>query len=166
MGLGEFIKTYGEVCEKVWNETKYCSECSVKNDVDNNYCINCGHKLKKIVGKYDRVYCSSCGNKNEVDSKFCGCCGCEIKKNGKIKKCAICGELVGDYRYCYNCGHDMYHRASVVLCSDVNLKKVVCSDVRDRDVDLRFVKKCPNCNMKFQKYFNYCEYCGSKLEKR
>lgn len=164
--LSEFEKTYREVDERVWNNTKYCSECSLKNDVDNNYCIGCGHKLKNVKGRSDRKYCSVCGARNDVESKYCCDCGCEMRFSGKLKKCAVCGEWIGDCKYCCNCGHDTFGRSSLVLSSDVKLSNVLCSNVRDRDVDLRLVKVCPNCNVKFQKYFNYCEYCGAKLKKR
>lgn len=129
-----------------------CSECSTHHDkIGNNYCIKCGHKLKKITNdKINKKYCPLCGEKVNMDVKYCSKYGHEIKIKRKVEKCPICGEWKDEERYCINCGHDKALRRKSALSYNESV-------VRDEP------KKCPNCNTKYPRFFNYCEKCGTKL---
>ena len=127
----------------------HCSECGKNNDKNNKYCIHCGHKLKKIPieSKYYKKYCVNCGKKLDKDDDYCGYCGYSSSKNSeRIKVCPVCGEWCSDEKYCWNCGHDNHK------CID--LVSIFCS------------KKCPNCNSQYDDCYNYCDECGTKLEKK
>lgn len=140
--------------DSIKNE-KYCSECSTYNDNDNKYCINCGHKLKKIDenDKSYKEYCPICQDMVNKDDDFCGKYGHKIVKNEKKDRCPICGEWGSLERYCWNCGHDRRRTPEGV------------SRVRDDNfINHNQCKKCPHCGKTHQRFFHYCVYCGTKLE--
>lgn len=150
----ERIKKYEET-------TIYCSECSSKNTIYDNYCVECGHKLKNI-SKNDKLYkkfCECCGSKMNKHDIYCDECGHKLS-NEKIKICSVCGEWIGNDRYCSNCGHDTINRWTLVCA---NTKDNISSSKR---IDIHRPKICPNCNTEHQIYFNYCECCGTKLVKK
>ena len=137
-----------------WDNHIACSECSTINDKKNNYCLECGHKLKKITDEnINRKYCPICGEKVSMDMDYCSKYGHEVKLKGKINRCVICGEWIDEERYCINCGHD-------------NLKRSPFYDVLGTNRhDLKNIMKCPNCGRKYKRYFHYCYLCGEKLIK-
>ncbi len=139
---------------------KRCSECLEENDEKNNFCVYCGHKLKKIDenNPANKNYCQLCGERVDVSAEYCGEYGHKIDRNTKFKVCAICGEEISIERYCWNCGHDDIHNSNVSI------------DKRGKGL-LRRTKKCPNCNgingmRGYPEFFYYCEDCGTKLVKK
>lgn len=50
-----------------------CAVCGESNDVNNNFCNNCGVEFT--------VACHECNLENKLDAKFCGGCGLKLKKN-------------------------------------------------------------------------------------
>lgn len=152
--------------KNIENEKKkiYCSEC-LKLNYDNDYCIDCGHKLRNISNKYlNKFYCQNCGKMINHDDGYCGGCGRKIKLKGKLKKCSVCGYWF-DGRYCINCGHDSINRSRLVLSQKYNFSDLLKKS-SDELIELRLPKKCPNCNSEHQIFFNYCENCGTKLKKK
>lgn len=132
-----------------------CSECGTNNSKDSNYCMCCGHKLRKI-NKRDRAYREYCPFCKEIitnDMDYCGNCGSKIERNRKEKVCPICGELNGVQNYCINCGHDFFQFLG-------------CGNSREMHYGDTLKKKCPNCNTKHPLNNNYCESCGTKLVKK
>ncbi len=45
-----------------------CDACGTDNEVDANFCIECGISLQQTV-------CDACGEDNKVHAKFCASCG-------------------------------------------------------------------------------------------
>ena len=132
-----------------------CSECGTVNEKSDNYCSECGHKLKEI-SKYDKnykEYCPVCKEPVTEDMNYCGSHGHKIIRNKEDKRCPVCGEWVVDKRYCINCGHDFY-RSNIYSKN----RKFHQGDI--------LKKKCPNCNAEQKESYHYCEYCGTKLENR
>lgn len=174
MGLTKFFDDVMNRLEELEEEEKkkvYCSECSTLNTIYDNYCGVCGHKLKKIneKDKVYKVYCTECGEKLNKDDKFCTECGCEVsEKIPKERICAVCGEWCGYEEYCRNCGHNNIKNSSwVKYKGEKNLIKFMFKPIDEKEyINLRLVKKCPNCHSEFQRYFNYCERCGTKLDKK
>ena len=125
-----------------------CSECGLNNYKNNNYCIHCGHKLKKISvnDKAYKIFCVHCGNQLKDGEKFCGKCGKKVCNKEKVKVCPVCGEWCGEEKYCWNCGHDNH--------KFIGILGILCN------------KKCPNCNAKFESCYSYCNECGTKLIKK
>lgn len=153
-----------ERLRKYEKESIFCSECSSRNTIYDDYCRECGHKLKKISEKnrFNRKYCKFCGSPLDKNSNYCGECGKEIsKETNKMKICSVCGEWIGNDRYCSNCGHDTIKRRVLLIGNKYSIRS---KDLKGIDVKLR--KKCPNCNAEHQIYFNYCEQCGTKLIKK
>ena len=147
---GDFMNAY----ELAWQNEVVCSECSSWNDKENNYCIECGHKLRKISDdRINKKYCTICGEKVDIDAKYCSRYGHEIKVKNKIRVCEVCGEWIDGERYCINCGHDTIDRSPIVL------KKGSLIDVKKE-------KKCENCGHDYQRYYNYCKWCGGKLVRK
>lgn len=153
---------------------KYCSECSTRNDIENNYCSECGHKLK-YVSKKERIYkkyCTVCGTVLDRDDEYCGYCGNHsVGVCASQKRCSVCGEPIGYDRYCWNCGHDTTGR-SVWGCEVKYISKPLVDTVfstsrieehQKKLLDLKKPNKCPNCNTEHQRFFSYCERCGTKL---
>ena len=130
-----------------------CSECGEVNLVNDNYCAYCGHKLKKINENDElyREYCPVCKEKITKDMNYCGGYGHKIDRENKNKRCPVCGEWVVSERYCLNCGHDFY------------LSNFYNKNRRIHQGDM-LSKKCPHCNSKQKETYQYCEYCGTKLE--
>lgn len=165
---------HSEKVKRIWEEieeyeklTVFCSECSSKNTIYDNYCKECGHKLKHIPKNNTsyKKYCENCGSKLDNEDNYCGECGHKVI-DSKVKICSVCGEWIGNGRYCSNCGHDTVKRSSL-LCG--NVEENILHILRSNDyksVDVKRPKICPNCNTKYQKYFNYCECCGTKLIKK
>ena len=125
MGISEPYNLYRKLLK---NNNVFCSECSEYNSGENNYCIYCGHKMKKInkKDKSYRVYCTKCGERLCEEDKFCGECGCKInKKNEKMVICSVCGEWCGDDRYCWNCGHDNIGKNSMMKTKQYGDRKSV-----------------------------------------
>ena len=136
--------------EKAWQEEVICSECSTWHSKEDNYCMECGHKLKKITNdEINKKYCPICGERVNIGDNYCGNYGHKIETT-RTRKCDVCGEWIGEERYCINCGHDTIERNPMFLLNNNRL-------------DLRKPKKCPNCGRKHQRFFNYCHLCGEKL---
>lgn len=134
-----------EFTNDVLNENNVCcSECGSLNNADNNYCLSCGHKLKKINKKSRnyREFCPICCKPISSDDEYCGVYGHKIERNEKIKVCPICGEWNCDERYCINCGHDFIRNSNRANSGN---------------------KRCPNCGRKGRFNDFYCEDCGTKL---
>jgi len=173
MGLTKFfddVVNRLDELEEEENKKVYCSECSTLNSIYDNYCTVCSHKLKKIDEKNDiySIYCTECGERISKDDGFCSECGCKInKKISKEKICAVCGEWCDYNRYCWNCGHDNVENKSLLKDKNRNIFKFAFNPIDEKNfVNVKLVKKCPNCNSEFQRYFNYCEKCGTKLDKK
>ena len=178
-GEDEFISKlhlYSKRDEEKWrrvyrrkHEKKHCSECSHENTIYDNYCSECGHKLKNISDdniEYKK-YCKHCGEKLDKEDNYCMECGRKvIVENTKLKKCSVCGEWIGYDRYCSNCGHDTVKRSRLLVGHKEGSILKAMRDVKKGDIDIKLVKKCPNCNTEHQVYFNYCECCGTKLIKK
>jgi len=138
-----------EHINNIMNLTMYCSECGSKNSKENNYCLNCGHKLKSISENDElyRKYCVFCGEQLKKDDDYCRYCGNSVSyETRKIKICSVCGEWCDDERYCWNCGHDN--------SKNVHILKLLSE------------KKCPNCNSYYDGCYSYCDDCGTKLIKK
>lgn len=132
-----------------WKSLVVCSECKKKNNPNNNYCIHCGHKLKKVHkdDKSYRQYCEFCGNQLKKDDDYCGECGKKVsKKVLKVKICPVCGKWCNENKYCWNCGHDNTENP----IQWKHLSK----------------KKCDNCNSYYDICYQYCNICGAKLKRR
>lgn len=140
---------------KIGDEVKHrkspiiCSECEKKNNPNNNYCVGCNHKLKKIDvndEKY-RQYCEYCGNQLKKEDKYCCECGKKvIKKILKVKICPVCGKWCNSNEYCWNCGHNNKENPILMKC----LSK----------------KECGNCKSYYDDCYQYCNMCGAKLKNR
>ena len=52
-----------------------CQNCSVKNPVENKFCVNCGQRFYPI-----KIKCQKCGIKVPA-MKFCGNCGSHLKRS-------------------------------------------------------------------------------------
>ena len=170
MGVTEPYNLYRKLLK---NNKVFCSECSEYNSNENKYCIHCGHKLQKIdeKNKLYNIYCTKCGERLSKEDKFCGNCGSKVTKiKNEEVVCPVCGEWCDDSRYCWNCGHDKIGKTSVMKtyqhCKGRSIVKDLFRIQSLKEVcDSLLSKKCPNCDMKHQVYFNYCEKCGTKLIK-
>ena len=141
-------------CIETAINSRSCSECLEPNELGNNYCIECGHKLKKIRNpKQNKNYCQVCGKRIDLDSKFCNSCGSRIIRDEKQKVCPICGRWMSD-TYCWNCGHDSFHNSNLLIDKNSSVGYI------------SRVNKCPNCFKKYPHFFNYCEECGHELIKK
>ena len=124
---------------------KVCSECFSEVNIDDDYCGNCGHKLRDLKSCDNDVnYCQICKERVSVDGNYCGEFGHKIDRYTGVRVCPICGKRNGVERYCWNCGHDLiFNKDSHTINSKVKI--------------------CPNCGSKFSKNIYYCEDCGMKL---
>ena len=115
-------------------KVKKCPSCDEVQDLNNDYCINCGHEFinKKLSNKIECPHCHKSVSKNSTVCSYCN------KRIVEEKTCPICKEkqeLSNDY--CINCGYDFKNKRS-------NPSK----------------KKCPNCSRELFEKTMRCPYCS------
>lgn len=89
--------------EKSMSDRKICDKCGAKNELDSQYCENCGqlftntepintssqaddsnandeHTVSNVI------YCPNCGNENDKNNIFCFKCGACLDKKKGVKK--------------------------------------------------------------------------------
>ncbi len=55
-----------------------CNKCGTDNNIENNFCINCGNRLDKNEHSGE-IICESCGAVNELTNNYCTSCGENLK---------------------------------------------------------------------------------------
>ncbi len=55
-----------------------CIKCGFDNNIENNFCINCGNRLDKNEHSGE-IICESCGTVNELTNNYCTSCGENLK---------------------------------------------------------------------------------------
>lgn len=55
-----------------------CKKCGAENNIENNFCINCGTRLEKTE-QSEVTVCIACGTTNDVSNNFCISCGRNLK---------------------------------------------------------------------------------------
>lgn len=95
----------------------YCTNCRHSVAPVDEYCINCGSKLRKIMsgnpGPCDGNYCNKCGKDSLPGEKWCTFCGNQkIDQNLRVPPsramyCVNCGnEVQLEDKFCLNCSHE------------------------------------------------------------
>ncbi|MEJ5352050.1 MAG: zinc ribbon domain-containing protein [Melioribacteraceae bacterium] len=55
-----------------------CNKCDFDNNIENNFCINCGNRLDKNEHS-EEIICEFCGAVNELTNNYCTSCGENLK---------------------------------------------------------------------------------------
>ena len=96
------------------SNTKTCSKCSNKNNLDAEFCGNCGKTLP-LVSNMELVKCPDCGHLVREDVNFCRFCGRNLNttKNSFFKR-----KFRPNETYCQNCGKKVINRNQANYCDD------------------------------------------------
>lgn len=74
------------------------TKCGYKNENNNYYCVECGHRLRHKV-----VKCFGC--RQPLTTKFCSKCGCGNMCQCEFGKCSTCKKYVDNSSGLeYSCG--------------------------------------------------------------
>ncbi len=104
LGLGQNMGgAFGEIGKSInTNPTKECLYCHKTVGVEFKFCPYCG----KDTIPTNTKPCPKCGSKNPIGMKFCGSCG-----NLLAKICPKCSAAVDDgQKFCFNCGNSLVNK--------------------------------------------------------
>lgn len=93
---------------------KACPKCSNKNNLDAEFCGNCGETLP-IVSNLELIKCPDCGKFIREDVNYCRFCGHDLITN---KKSLFKGRFKSREAYCQNCGKKTTDLLNTNFCVD------------------------------------------------
>ena len=121
----------------------YCA-CGAENNPGDEYCRNCGGRLRKIC---------TCGTENPLDTRFCRNCGKLF-----VKRCTCAAQNSPDAFYCRECGGLLRKQCA---CGYANpLDAVFC-----KNCGVLLQKRC-NCDFPNPPGEVFCKGCGGRLLRR
>lgn len=97
---------------------KKCPKCSNKNNLDAEFCGNCGETLP-LVSNMELIKCPECNHLVRDDTNFCRFCGHDFitNKNSLFKK-----KYNRNIGYCQNCGKKNIDLSKTPFCTDCGTK--------------------------------------------
>ncbi len=149
--------------------SKKCPKCGEMQDLDNAFCINCGHKFINKEDDKDKINCPHCNKKISKSSKVCPVCN---KSLTDLKTCPMCNIKQYEYnRYCIGCGYDFNTKNTPEIKKEIKEEEI--KEVFEFSDDIHKIqflnnyefnlKTCPDCNTKFLKADPFCFNCGASV---